>query len=53
MTNRDDWQCWYDERAAIYEYEAGKDRRTAEIVAKHSTWKHFPEAKAAGWVPER
>ena len=29
----DDWQAWFDERAAILEYDGGHDREVAEALA--------------------
>jgi hypothetical protein len=29
----DDWQAWFDERAAILEYDGGHDRDVAELQA--------------------
>lgn len=46
-----DWQEWFEERAAILEFEAGFERAEAERKARH--WMAQHQATSHPWPPEQ
>jgi hypothetical protein len=48
----DDAREWFEERAAIYEYEAGMSRHDAEVAAKLATEQFLASRSRSGSPPE-
>ena len=44
----DDAREWFEERAAIYEYEAGMSRHDAEVAAKSATVQFLASRSRSG-----